>query len=270
MDLTNYQVILVNTSAGKDSLVMLDLVCTLASSQGVLDRVRAVHCDLGRMEWSGTRKLAEQQCALYGVPLHVVSRAQDLLSQVEQRGMWPSSTARYCTSDHKRDQVGKYITALVNAHICDTYGKAHKAPVTVLNCLGLRAQESSARKAKLPVAPNKRATNSKRTVTDWLPIHAWTENQVWSVIHSKSLPYHRAYDLGMPRLSCVFCIFAPKPALLLAGYHNRELLAEYVAVEQRINHTFKTDLALIQIQDTLNAGYVPTSKIDSALWKECA
>lgn len=27
-------------------------------------------------------------------------------------------------------------------------------------------------------------------------------------------------DLGMPRLSCCFCIFSPRSALLLAGKHN--------------------------------------------------
>ena len=84
-----------------------------------------------------------------------------------------------------------------------------------------------------------RLSNNKRTVDNWLPIHEWTEAQVWDLIRSKGLPYHYAYDLGMPRLSCVFCVLAPKEALLLGGYHNRALLAEYVAVEERIGHTFQ-------------------------------
>ena len=106
-------------------------------------------------------------------------------------------------------------------------------------------------------------------VDNWLPIHEWTEAEVWTLIHSKSLPYHYAYDLGMPRLSCVFCIFAPTQALLLAGFHNRALLADYVAVEARIGHTFQHGKPLIQIQDKLNAGYVP-AKVDGSLWKQCA
>jgi 3'-phosphoadenosine 5'-phosphosulfate sulfotransferase (PAPS reductase)/FAD synthetase len=264
MDLRNYTKILINTSAGKDSLAMMHRVYTLAVEQGVTDRLVAVHCDLGRMEWSGTRELAEQQCAMYGIPLHIVSRSQDLLSQVEQRGMWPSSTARYCTSDHKRDQVTKLITKLVNEHIA-SYG----GTVSVLNCMGLRAEESPARAKKVAFERNKRVTNSKRTVDNWLPIHDWTESQVWDLIHSNKLPYHYASDLGMPRLSCVFCIFAPQQALLLAGYHNRERLAEYVAVEQRIGHTFQHGKPLIQIQKILDSGYVP-SRVDGALWQQCA
>ena len=117
---------------------MLDHVYSLAVAQGVTGPLQATHCDLGRMEWAGTRELAEKQCSRYGVPFHVIGRSQDLLSYVEERGMWPSSTTRYFTSDHKRDQVSKVITRLVNDHIA-TYG----THVRVLNCMGLRAQESS-------------------------------------------------------------------------------------------------------------------------------
>lgn len=266
MDLRAYDIILVNTSAGKDSLAMLDYVHALAQEQGVEDRIQAVHCDLGRVEWEGTRDLASKQAARYNVPLHVISRDQDLLAQVEQRGLWPSSTARYCTSDHKRDQVTKLITKLTNARIAAIHAAG---PVRILNCMGLRADESPARAKKLAFERNKRASNSKRAVDNWLPIHEWTEAQVWSLIHAKSLPYHYAYDLGMPRLSCVFCIFAPQEALALAGYHNRALLDQYVAVESRINHQFQHGKPLVQIQAKLDAGYIP-QRVAGHEWAQCA
>jgi len=267
-DLTTQDVILISTSGGKDSLVTMHVVHALAVAQGVTHKLRAVHCDLGRMEWQGTRELVEKQCAMYGIPLYVVSRPQgDLLAHVAERGKWYSPKQRYCTSDHKRDQVTKVITRLVAEHI-DTLGA--QGAVRILSVMGLRAQESDARKAKRPIAHNKRASNGRRIVTDWLPIHQWTETQVWDLIHSENLPYHYAYDLGMPRLSCVFCIFAPKPALLLAGYHNRALLSEYVATEQATGHTFTGKIALVNIEATLNAGYVPTAKVSSASWAQCA
>jgi 3'-phosphoadenosine 5'-phosphosulfate sulfotransferase (PAPS reductase)/FAD synthetase len=75
MDLSAHHVVLINTSAGKDSLAMLDHVYSLALAQGATGRLQAVHCDLGRMEWAGTRELAEKQCARYGVPLLVISRS---------------------------------------------------------------------------------------------------------------------------------------------------------------------------------------------------
>ena len=156
------------------------------------------------------------------------------------------------------------ITRLVNDHIA-----AYGAHVHVLNCMGIRAQESSARAKKAPFERSARLSNRKRTVDNWLPIHDWTEGQVWDLIRSKGLPYHYAYDLGMPRLSCALCIFAPKEALLLAGYHNRELLAEYVAVEERIGHTFQHGKPLVQIQNALAAGHVP-GKVEGTLWTQCA
>jgi hypothetical protein len=41
---------------------------------------------------------------------------------------------------------------------------------------------------------------------------------------------------------------------VLAGSHNRELLAEYVAFEREIGHTFKADLSLAEVQAAVGAG----------------
>lgn len=48
MNLQDYDVILVNTSGGKDSQTALDVVHKMAVEQGVADRMVAVHADLGR------------------------------------------------------------------------------------------------------------------------------------------------------------------------------------------------------------------------------
>lgn len=271
VDLTHYDIILISTSAGKDSQVMLDVVYTMAFEQGVADRVCAVHCDLGRAEWAGTAALAQRQCDRYGVPLLVVQRPQgDFLHQLEhERRMWPDDQNRWCTSDQKRTQVETAITQFVSALAGGKLRKYRGRATRVLSCLGLRAQESDSRKAELPFRANDRTTSGIRQIDRWLPIHQWTETQVWERIRTKGLEYHRAYDLGMPRLSCVFCFYAPPEALLLAGYHNRPLLAELVRIEGAIGHTIKADLSLTQIQATLEGGYVPRQAVVE--WgKECA
>lgn len=264
MDLTQYDVILVNTSAGKDSQAMLDLIVELATAAGVRDRVQAVHCDLGRVEWAGTRELAERQCLAYGVRLHVVTRPQgDLLDQVRQRRMWPSSTARYCTSDHKRGQVRRVLTAIVKEWRAAT-GLVRAC--RILSALGLRAQESPARAKRVAFEHDAKASNGKRHVDTWHPILAWTEDEVWARIRASGVPYHPAYDLGMRRLSCVFCIFAPEAALMIAGQHNRELLAAYVATEEEIGHTFRPKFRLRVIQDRLEAGERAAAAEDTGCW----
>lgn len=265
VDLSSYDVILVNTSAGKDSQAMLDLVADLAAEAGVSERVVAVHADLGRVEWEGTRELAEEQVAHYGFRFEVVSRPQgDLLLQVEQRAEaqakagktvnpWPSSQARYCTSDQKTGQVAKLMTQLAREH----REAGNEAPVRILNCLGLRAAESPARSKKPEFKHDRAASNGRRHVDTWLPIFDWTAEQVWERIEKAGTRHHRAYDLGMPRLSCVFCVFAPKPVLMVAGKHNRELLDKYVEVEGRVGSKFRNDLAIAEVRDALDRGEEP-------------
>jgi 3'-phosphoadenosine 5'-phosphosulfate sulfotransferase (PAPS reductase)/FAD synthetase len=260
MNLTAYDIILVNSSAGKDSQAMLDYVVDLATGYGIRSRIVVVHADLGRVEWKGTRDLAEEQAKHYGVRFEVVQRQQrDLLEEVEQRKRWPDNKNRYCTSYYKRDQVGKVITKLVNdlSHL----GR----PVRVLNCMGIRSEESSARKKKTPFTSDARNTNKKRIVDLWFPIFSWTIEEVWARIKASGVRHHWAYDAGMKRLSCCFCVFAPKSALMIAGQHNPELLDAYVAVEQKIGHTFTHKMSIASVRDALRAGE-PILLGDQADW----
>jgi 3'-phosphoadenosine 5'-phosphosulfate sulfotransferase (PAPS reductase)/FAD synthetase len=243
--LTSYDYILVNSSAGKDSQAMLDMLVDLATTAGVLDRLVVVHCDLGRVEWPGTRALAERQARHYGLRFEVVSREQGLLEQIEERGMWPDAKNRYCTSDHKRDQVAPLMTALANEHRARAGKKAH---CRILNCQGLRAQESRERGQKSPFTRDTRTSNGLKTVDIWYPIYLWTLDQVWARITASGVEHHPAYDLGMKRLSCVFCVFADAHSLTIAGRHNPALLDAYCAVEERIGHQFKKDLSIRSIR----------------------
>lgn len=247
-NLRSYDVILVNSSAGKDSQAMLDHVVELADAAGVRDRLVVVHADLGRVEWAGTRALAERQACHYGLRFEVVSRDRDLLHQIEhERRKFPDNARRYCTSDHKTSQVVKLLTRLVDEHHpkVDRHGRS-AGPVRVLNCLGMRAQESP-RRAKLADFEIDKCSNTKRLVHRWLPIHGWTIGQVWDRIRASGVPHHPAYDLGMPRLSCCFCVLASRSALVLAAKHNAALAAEYVRVEAAIGHTFRKDLSIAEI-----------------------
>lgn len=267
-ELREYDYIVVNSSAGKDSQAMLHYVCCLAKEAGVLGRVVVVHSDLGRVEWEGTRELAEEQAQHYGVRFEVVKRELgDLLEHVKQRGKWPSSTARYCTSDHKRAQVDVLITRLVKESR-EAIGHSHSRGYRprILNCLGLRADESPARRKRAPFSEVKRITNGRRVVHEWLPIHDWSVERVWETIRAAGTRWHRAYDLGMPRLSCCFCIFAPKPALVLAGKHNPDLLRDYIAVEELIGHKFRLDCSMADVGAAVSAGEVASTAGITDAW----
>lgn len=258
-DLTQFRWVLLNSSAGKDSQAMIDYVVELADRSKVSrSRLVVVHAELGRVEWPGTRELAEEQATHYGLEFLTARRRQgDLLQHILQRGMFPSPATRWCTSDHKRTPISTLLTRLT----ARAWPEGLR-PVRILNCLGLRAQESPARARRRPLERDARVSNGKRLVDVWLPLHDWTVEQVWARIHASGVRHHPAYDLGMPRLSCCFCIFAPRSALLLAGKHNPELLAEYVAVERRIGHRFRLELSLAEVQQALARGEEPDGVSD--------
>lgn len=226
---------------------MLDVTCTQASKQNVLDRIIVAHADLGRIEWNGCASLAERQASLYGVRFWKMARPQgDLLEHAEEKGMWPGHATRYCTSDHKRGQIQKLFTELSRT--------LPGEKLRILNCLGMRAEESTAR-AKLSIYEKNNRASTKtdtRIVYNSHAIKHWGVDEVWANIKATGIPYHFAYDLGMPRLSCCFCIFAPREALVLAGQHNPGLLQEYVDAEERMGHTFRVDLSMKEIQDEVN------------------
>lgn len=282
-NLASYDVILVNSSAGKDSQAMLTHLVKHADAEGVpRGRIIVVHADLGRVEWAGTRELAERQAAAYGLRFETVARAEDLLDQIVTRRRtlnaeaavliaeslalydagfpalaalpeadadkklntpaWPSSQARYCTSDQKTSQVAKLMTRLATEHRA-----AHPdRPIRILNCLGIRAAESPARAKKIPFGPDA-ATNGRRIVDRWLPIFDWSDEEVWNTIRASGLPYHPAYDAGMPRLSCMFCVLAGRKELVLSARLNPAMAREYLKVEQLVGHTFKADLPMAEI-----------------------
>jgi len=261
-DLSAYHWILINSSAGKDSQAMLDFVVEQCDRARV-PRARLVvaHADLGRVEWPGTRQLAEEQARHYGLEFVAVSRPQgDLLDHIAKRGMFPSPAARFCTSDHKRTPVSTVFTCLAMRSRQQGVSRTR-----ILSCMGLRAEESPARARRQPFAFDARSSNGRRHVDVWLPIHSWTTEQVWQRIRASGVRHHPAYDLGMLRLSCCFCIFSPRSALLLAGKHNPELLAEYVNIEKAIGHAFRLELPLASIQKALEDGEEPGSVSDWAM-----
>lgn len=285
--LDDYDVILVNSSAGKDSQAMLTHVVEMADAQGVSrDKIIVVHADLGRVEWEGTRELAETQAKAYGLRFEVVARDEDLIDQIKTRRRtldaeaktlidqaeaaeaagdideairllndavkksetpaWPSSQARFCTSDQKTSQVAKLMTALAKEHREANPGAG---PIKILNCLGIRSQESAARAKKIAFGPDRPASNGRRTVDRWLPIFDWSEELVWETIRRSGLPWHPAYDAGMPRLSCAFCVLSGRRELILAARLNPALVQDYVALEDEVGHTFRKDMSIRSIAE---------------------
>ncbi|WP_108934587.1 phosphoadenosine phosphosulfate reductase domain-containing protein [Streptomyces ardesiacus] len=260
--------VVLNSSGGKDSQAMVSYVVGRAKALGMMHKVVVVHADLGDIEWGGTKALAEEQARLAGVRRFEVVKAKgaDLLGRVLIRfgklkskaereaieaGLdpatakvapaWPSSSARWCTSDVKRGPVWTLFTRL--AAELSHLGR----PVRILNCMGQRAAESAPRAKLAEVEIDRSASNGKRHVTTWRPIHGWSDAEVWREIARSGLPYHPAYDWGMRRLSCSFCVLGCEADVVLAARLRPQKAHEYAAMEVKVGADFKHGLSMAEI-----------------------
>ncbi|MFL5343054.1 MAG: phosphoadenosine phosphosulfate reductase family protein [Gemmataceae bacterium] len=284
----DYVVELADAAGVRDRLVVLH--CDLGKSPRGHD-----------IEWPGTLDLAREHAEHYGLRFIVARRGhQGFLETVRHLQHWPRSETRYCTSYFKRDQGNKVMTALAkeardlvseirhrgmfpstDRRYCTSYFKRDCAATAItqlagesrewgsqvpriLQCFGFRAQESPRRRKLQVLATDKRISNSRKRVDVWLPIHGWTVEQVWERIGAAGTRHHYAYDRGMTRLSCRFCIFAPLGQLMISARENPELFAEYVQLEKDIGHTFRVNLPLAEVDRLVKAG--TAAPADDGAW----
>ena len=142
----------VNHSVGKDSTRMLGFVRRRFPDAPIY----VVMADTGfeHQKPISAADFARQRCAEFGLELTVVRNPKrTYLEMVEQRGMFPSAQYRQCTSDLKRGPVEKYIRSL-----------PHRV---IVNCIGIRAEESNSRSKLSPLQLNRNLTTHTRTVYNW-------------------------------------------------------------------------------------------------------
>ncbi|MGA4995923.1 phosphoadenosine phosphosulfate reductase family protein [Nonomuraea bangladeshensis] len=259
VNLHAYDLIVINSSAGKDSMALLAYVAKLIKEQGYTGRVVVQHNDLGTtpsgqpIEWPGVAALAREHADQYGFEFHVRTRELGGLwhQLVHERRNWPSSSARWCTSDQKTSQGMKLVTELVT-ELREQLGITDR-PIQVLYALGIRGEESERRASMDVLAVDHSHSSGNRTIHRWHPIRDWTWKQVWDQIKEAGLRPHAAYSWGMTRLSCSFCVLASTEDLLIAATRRPELHAELAQVEQQIGHSFKQDLSLAEMRAALDA-----------------
>jgi DNA sulfur modification protein DndC len=235
-----------NHSGGKDSQAMtIKLLEIVPPSQLLI-----IHATLGESEWHGAQEHAQAQADAAGVPFIVTSAAKTFLEMVQHRHAtrpdapsWPSAQHRQCTSDLKRNPIQKTIRA---------YAKAN-GYTRVINAMGMRAAESSARAKKQCWTCNKTLSKAGRDVTDWLPIHGMSTSDVFKTIEQAGQDPHPAYATGNERFSCVFCIMGSDNDLHNGAMHNPHLYAKYCAAERATGYTMRSGRSLPDI-----TGITPT------------
>lgn len=203
----------VNSSAGKDSQAMLHFVMRHVPREQIV----IIHAVLPEVEWDGV--LEHLEATAMGLPILTCRSRRTLLQMIEERGMFPSPSQRQCTSDLKRGPIERTIR--------------QAGRKLIVNCMGMRAEESNSR-AKLEAFKfNERNSKNGREWYDWLPIHAWEVDEVFGLIKAVGQEPHWAYSKGMSRLSCCFCIMSSRADLTTAAKLNPVLYRRYVELERK-------------------------------------
>ena len=216
----------VNHSGGKDSQALMLKIARVVPHSNIL----VVHAPLTEVEWPDTiehiKETIPQGIAFREAP---VASGKSLLDRVEERGKFPDPSRRWCTSDFKRGPIERTIRGYIKEN--------PRFLGRIVNCMGMRRQESPAR-AKLEAWKfNERNSKAGRAWYDWLPILELTETEVFAAIAQAGQEPHWAYKAGMSRLSCCFCIMATKKDLTTAAKLMPDLYRRYVQLERKLEHT---------------------------------
>lgn len=209
-----------NHSGGKDSQAMYLFLRDLVPAE----RLVIIHADLPGVDWPGIEEHIKDTTSH---EFRVVRAKKTFFDMVRHRRMFPSPKYRQCTSDLKRGPIAKEVRRICN----------ERGFTTVINCTGIRADESCQRAKNTPIKINRRETNSKRTWIEWLPIFDLSTPAVFETIRSAGQEPHWAYAAGMTRLSCVFCIMSSQQDLWTAASLRPDLLEKYDQLEQEVGHT---------------------------------
>jgi DNA sulfur modification protein DndC len=232
----------VNHSGGKDSTRTLGFVRRRFPDSPTY----AVMADTGfeHKKPISAVQFTRERCAEFGLELTVVRNPRrTYLEMVEQRGKFPSAQYRQCTSDLKRGPIEKYIRSLPHPFI--------------VNCMGIRAEESNARARLSPLELNRSLTTRTRTVYNWFPIFDQTLGQVlaWHWVNAIRLhpvyvpEYHKDGTTGgyLRRFSCRVCIFSIDADLRAIHERDREAFDAVSKLETKIGFTMRPGASLVQI-----------------------
>lgn len=268
--------LVVNVSGGKDSDCMALELAALRQAHGWQGRFVLIHADVGRMEWRESLPHCEQMAARLGAEFVVVRHSQrDLLAGIQRRAKmlagtnkppFPSSAARYCTSDFKRGPIDVWLRNNTPFAVC---------------AMGLRAEESEERRKKETLKVRKACSRGGRLTFDWLPIHKFSEQHVWQTLGyslaeldwirgevrafrrqsprptraqvmdfiTRELAFtaHPAYALGNQRVSCACCILGSLNDLRNGAEFEPEAYHALRAIEDSSGKTFQPERGLANI-----------------------
>lgn len=211
-----------NDSGGKDSQAMFLTLREIVPPEQLV----VAHAVLLEVEWEGS--IEHIVGNIGSTELILAYPTKTFFDMVEHRGMFPSPKNRQCTSDLKRNPLEREIRRFI---------KARGLSGLVVNCMGMRAEESDARAKQQAFRYSEKNSKAGREWYEWLPIHDLTEVEVFAKIAAAEQEPFWTYAAGMKRKSCSFCIMACHSDLKVAARLRPDLYARYCETERRLGFT---------------------------------
>jgi phosphoadenosine phosphosulfate reductase len=173
-------------SLGAEAMVLTDIICT------EVPQIDIVSIDTGRLPGE-TYELLEKLERRYGNRIRVIhpdaADLSDLVARQGINGFYHSPEARI-TCCHVR-KVAPF----------QAFVAGYAAWVT-----GVRREQSKARSLAAPVE-----WDAQHGLYKVSPLLDWTEDQVWSYIRTRKIPYNALHDRGYPSIGCAPCTRAVQP-----------------------------------------------------------
>lgn len=238
----------VGVSGGKDSQALAYRVQTHLDHMAHAGPRALIHSDLGRIEWRDSAPVCERLAERLGWELLTVRRpAGDMLDRWLSRWAanveryrtlscvklimpWSSASHRFCTSELKSQIISRAIRA--------------RHPVgPVVSAVGLRWDESPARRRQPVAKPDAGLTRVRGVGLSWHAVIHWSRQDVLDYIAQRGGVLHEAYRIyGSSRVSCAFCVLASRGDLQAAARceDNAAIYRELVRLEVRSSFSFQS------------------------------
>jgi 3'-phosphoadenosine 5'-phosphosulfate sulfotransferase (PAPS reductase)/FAD synthetase len=202
LPINEYDEVHINVSGGADSVA---LALVMVHGYNIpKEKIKIVHMRVDGdpndttkrqlFDWPQTDEYLRYMSRMLDLPLIVIWGDMSLEERIRDRGMFPDSQCRFCTSYMKRDVYSKWVRQFDNCKI--------------LLVTGERSQESTERAEKeVFMIHSTNATGKKNRLVHWLkPIKDMLKSQVRQLAADYGIELHPCYE-WVSRCSCKFCIF---------------------------------------------------------------
>jgi 3'-phosphoadenosine 5'-phosphosulfate sulfotransferase (PAPS reductase)/FAD synthetase len=233
--LHEYDEVHINVSGGADSVATV--LVAIHGHKIPKEKIKLVHMAVDGdpndktkrqlFDWPQTNEYLQYMSKALELPLIVIWGEMNLEERIRDRGMFPSSSCRFCTSYLKRDVYAKWVRQFDN--------------IKILLLTGERSQESTERaeKAVFMVHPAQ-ATNRKNRIIHWLkPIKDMLKTEVRQLCEDYGIKLHPCYE-WVSRCSCKFCIFNTTSEMSRTSQLFPDDWEYLKQMERDLDHTMKS------------------------------